>query len=199
MNGETKILENVINFIINHSGGYENALVFASIIGFLATLTLVIVTAIYVALTRNILKETIKKEKEEKTLLYLDRLNFENLTNIRHKLEKRQYFNRDLFDNISLLDTIYSLYRTDKLVKELIYPRLAIYGYKFFLDFHTPIFNLLTTTGLYGNDFNYYENFLDLLDEVFDKEISKVKKNESAETFKRTKETVKKIRDKIRR
>jgi len=199
MHEKAAILENVINFIKNQSGGYENALVFSSIIGFLATLTLVIVTSIYVSLTKTILKETIKKEKEEKTLLYLERLNFENLTKIRHKIEKRRYFNRDLFNNISLLDTTYSLYRTDKLVKELIYPRLAIYGYKFYFDFHSPIFNLLTTSGLYGNDFNYYENFLDLLDEIFDKEILKVKKNETAETFIQAKETVSIIREKIRR
>jgi len=194
-----KILENVINFIINRSGGYENAIVFCSILGFLATLILVIVTSIYVSLTKNILKETIKKEKEDKTLLYLEKLDFENLTNIRIKIEKLRYFNRDLFNNVSLLDTIYALYRADKLVKDLIYPKLAIYGYKFFIDFHKNIFTLLTNPGLYGNDFNYYENFLDLLDEVFDKEILKVRKSEAAGSLKLAKESVNKIREKIRK
>ena len=200
------MIENIIDFIKNSSGGYENALVLSSILSLMVTLILVIVTSIYVRLTKNILNEAKKtskdreiKEKEDKTLFYLERLDFENLTNIRIKKEKKQYFKIDLFNNISLLDTISTLYRADKLVKNLIYPKLAIYGYKFFLDFHSEIFNLLTIPGLYGNDFNYYENFLDLLDEIFDKEILKVKKYETADTFKLAKDSVNKIREKIRR
>ena len=165
----------------------------------MATLTLVIVTRWYVSLTKNILEETKRKAKEDKTFFYLEKLEFENLTHIKTTINNHRYFRRDLFNNISLLDTISALYKADKLVKDLIYPKLSIYCYKFFLDFHNQIFNLLTTPGLFGNDFNYYENFLDLLDEIFDKEILKVKENESPDTFKRSKDTLNKIRKKIRR
>jgi len=189
------ILEKIINSIINSSGGYENALVFSSILGFLVALILVIVTGIYVLLTKNILKETKRKAKEDKTFFYLEKLDFENLTNIRIKKQNHTYFRRDLFNNIFLLDTISALYKADKLVKDLIYPKLEIYSYKIFKDFRKDICDLLTGPGLFGNDFNYYENFLDLLDEIFDK----VNNFETPDNLKKMKDSVNKIRENIRR
>ncbi len=164
-----------------------------------STRDLVKATSISVRKAEESIRITKNKEKESKTIFYLEKLDIKNLNIIKEKREKLQNYKEDLFIHISFLDTISFLYINNKLLKKVIYPKLAIYAYSFFLDFSSEIFNLLTTSGFYGTDFNYYENFINFLIYMFEKEKLKLKEYESKNSFDVLIKTIKKIEKRIRK
>jgi len=168
---------------------------------FLATKRIVEKNSESVALTYKILNLSEEKEKDKRTLFYLEKLDINR--NDKLYIDRTRLgqvgVNRELFINISLINTISYLYYKNKLNGELIFPLLSNYTYSFFLVFHSEIFQLLTTPGLYGTDFNYYENFIDLIEEIIEKEIKKVKEYETVDTYRTLLDSIKKIKGKIRK
>ncbi|MCL5772451.1 MAG: hypothetical protein M1479_09310 [Actinobacteria bacterium] len=92
------------------------------------------------------------------------------------ELEKKariQDFERILFDNISLLNTIGNYYSNNKLEKNIIYPKLSIYIDSLVMQFHGEIIQLLTTQNYYGKRLDNCVYFLDLMEEVGNKNNNK--------------------------
>lgn len=100
---------------------------------FLATKRIVEKTSESVELTYRSLNLSAEKEKNERTLFYLEKIDFENLAVMsEEKTHFSKGFERDLIKNITFLDTIGALYKKGKLDNELIFPKLAMYSYDFF-------------------------------------------------------------------
>jgi hypothetical protein len=143
------------------------------------------------------LKFNENKEKNDRTIFFLEKLSVDRLENILQRRNEKKEYQRDLVNMISFLNTVGLFYIKNKLNKEIISQILYQYVSTFYFVFHREIFNLLTTQGFYGNDFNYYESFLDLVEVALKDSTKRAKQNESTGSYKSAIDSISKIRKNI--
>ena len=182
-------------------GGYDNSLILMSILSFITTLSLVLVTMKYVRLTRAISDRTLEsveitkeKEKIDRTLRLIEKFDSEKFHSLQDKLglstldryilptdqiirsfvvaSKDPNFRKDIAYFINYFDTVAIFYLEDKLDKKLFDSKISEKLISFVFNYRDEIKKIVK-----GNKKNveavlyWQQNFLKLILEVINEKI----------------------------